>query len=478
MAPRRALGGRWAAFAARAGRPVDGASLGVYRALLGLTLAVAHLRVVTEGWIEPFYVAPKLRFAYWGLEAVAPLSGPAMTALHLGLCGVGVLLALGWRARLMAALMALGTAYTDAVDLTNYLNHHWLAILLCALLAALPVIPASTARGRGGATVPAWALWLLRAQVGLVYFYAAVAKMGPDWLLYGQPLNTWLVARADWPLLGGLFAYRETAVAMSWAGMLYDLTIPLWLLWPRTRRAAFAVVLLFHGATALLFRIGIFPWLMTANATLFFAPDWPRRLWAQIVGVGVAPPAAAGERAAEGGRGAAALTRWRAGLAGAYLLVQLALPLRFALYPGEVLWAEEGMRFSWRVMVREKHGDVTLRVRLRDGREVIELPSRWLDSRQEREMASQPDLILQLAHRVAADYRARGHDGVEVYADAWVSLNGRPPRRLVDPAVDLAAERDSFAAKRWISPAPGGPPAQVGLVASWRGAGAGRGGER
>ena len=39
-------------------------------------------------------------------------------------------------------------------------------------------------------------------------------------------------------------------------------------------------------------------------------------------------------------------------------------------------------------------------------------------------MAGQPDLILQLAHRIADDYRALHGPGVAVYADAMVSLNG------------------------------------------------------
>jgi vitamin K-dependent gamma-carboxylase len=41
-----------------------------------------------------------------------------------------------------------------------------------------------------------------------------------------------------------------------------------------------------------------------------------------------------------------------------------------------------------------------------------------------------------------------------VRADVAVSLNGRPAQRLIDPAIDLAAERFSLAPFRWILPAP------------------------
>ena len=69
-------------------------------------------------------------------------------------------------------------------------------------------------------------------------------------------------------------------------------------------------------------------------------------------------------------------------------------------------------------------------------------------------MSGQRDLILQLAHHVADDLRAQGHEDVEVRADVWVSLNGRAPTRLVDPDVDLSRVEDGIAPASWILPAP------------------------
>jgi len=37
-----------------------------------------------------------------------------------------------------------------------------------------------------------------------------------------------------------------------------------------------------------------------------------------------------------------------------------------------------------------------------------------------------------------------------VRVDAWVSLNGRPARRLIDPTVDLAAEPLDLWPDEWI----------------------------
>jgi hypothetical protein len=94
-------------------------------------------------------------------------------------------------------------------------------------------------------------------------------------------------------------------------------------------------------------------------------------------------------------------------------------------------------------------------------RERIVSPRRYLTSAQEREMSAQPDLVLQLAHHIADDLRRAGHRDIEVRADVLVSLNGRPPARLVDPRVDLARIEDGLSPAAWILPAPAEPPIRL-----------------
>ena len=66
--------------------------------------------------------------------------------------------------------------------------------------------PARSMPGGGptlrASTVPAWTVWLLRFQLGVVYVFGAVAKLNPDWLLHAQPLRIWLGANVDLPLIG------------------------------------------------------------------------------------------------------------------------------------------------------------------------------------------------------------------------------------------------------------------------------------
>jgi len=289
-----------------------------------------------------------------------------------------------------------------------------------------------------------------------VYVFAALAKVSSDWLLHAQPLQIWLGARMDTPVIGWAFDRIEVAYALGWAGFLYDLTIPLWLSWRRTRPIAYVVLLGFHAMTRVFFDIGMFPLIMSCAATVFFEPGWPRAI-AQRLGLArearvVAQPAPA----------FAGATRWAALALAAWCVVQVAVPLRAHAYGGNVLWHEQGMRWSWRVMCRQKSATVVYRVRARGWRREREvMPRRYLTRDQEQEFAGQPDMILTLAHHVADELRARGEQDIEVRVDAFASLNGRRRARLIDPDVDLAQVEDTLANAGWILPAPEGPPADL-----------------
>ena len=55
-----------------------------------------------------------------------------------------------------------------------------------------------------------------------------------------------------------------------------------------------------------------------------------------------------------------------------------------------MIWHECGMRFAWKVKVREKNGNLSYRVRTANGEEKRIQPEAYLTRRQAREMATQP----------------------------------------------------------------------------------------
>ena len=444
--------------------PRDAASLAAFRFLFGAILSLSSVRFLLNGWVERFYTQPTFFFQHWGFEWVRVLPEPWMTAACIAMSVLAAFVAIGFLYRFSIVALFLLFTYVELIDVTNYLNHYYLVSLLAFLMCFLPLhraysVDAWLRPDRFAPVVPAWVLYLMRFQIGVVYFYAGIAKLQPDWLLHAQPLGIWLAARTETPLIGALLTWPAMPHIMSWAGFLNDTLVVPFLLWRKTRPYAFATVVFFHFCTHLLFVIGVFPVLMVSGATLFFDPDWPRRLLARLR---IGPGAAAACPDATPAASSATAGRWStlvAALVGVYCVIQALMPVRAYLYPGDVLWHEQGMRYSWRVMVREKNGSIRYRVRWRGAeREVQVPPSRYLTSHQEREMSGQPDLILQLARRIAGDYEILGHEDVEVRVDALVSLNGRRAVPIVDPDVDLAHEPDTLAIIDWIAPSPPGEP--------------------
>lgn len=436
----------------RLGAPVAAHSLAAFRILFGAILAVEAVRFLAGDRIDALYVAPAFHFKYFGFEWIDPLPQPWLDAVFVAIGALAACIAIGFLTRIAAALFFLAFGYVFLLEQARYLNHFWLVLLLAGLLAWIPTDRALSVaaawrarRGRAEPSVPAWCVWLVRAQLAVVYGFAAIAKMNGDWVR-GQPLRMWLRERADLPWIGPWLAEPWTAWFFSWAGLLLDLLVVPLLLVRRTRACMFILICAFHVTNAALFDIGIFPWLSIAATTVFFAPDWPARAAGRAAGRAAAVPTDP-FRVSRATR--AALAAW--------LAFQVAVPLRHFLHPGEVSWTEEGHRFSWHMKLRSKVAKATFVVTdpLTQERLLVD-PRAELEEWQARKMAGRPDMILQYAHHLAVRFALTGPGGILlrpiVRAEVHCSLNGRDPQPLVDPDVDLAAVRRSLRSAAWIVP--------------------------
>jgi hypothetical protein len=443
----------------------------VLRVVFGLTMLIGAVRFMAKGWIHELYVLPRFHFTYDGFAWARPLPEWGLWLVFVALAGLALAIALGFAYPLSMGAFFLLFTYVELLDKTTYLNHYYFISVLSFLLLFLPLNGRHSLDTRLGwatprATVPAWMVWIVRLQLGFVYFYAGLGKLNRDWLIEGQPLRIWLHARTSTPLIGPLFDRAWVGYAMSWAGMVFDLTIFFWLCRPRTRLLAYAAVVVFHTLTAVLFNIGLFPWIMIGGTLVFF--DWR---WLTPADV---PRISQRERGGRGGKTRRSaeglyvflralcdfsapsafpsffdkrLAAGRGALLVGLLAVQALLPLRHWLYPGDVNWTEEGGRFAWRVMLVEKTGDATFFVRDKaTGRETTVWPGDYLTLLQERQMAWQPDMIVQFAHFLARQYPG----DVAVRAEVYVSWNGRPSRLLIDPQADLLQADEGWRPKGWI----------------------------
>lgn len=427
--------------------PVDIASLVWFRIVFGLLMMVEALRYIGKGRIWSYYLEPEFHFKYYGFSWVEPWSEWGMH-LHfwgLAVCGLGI--ALGLFYRVCASLFFLGFTYVFLLDQSRYLNHHYLVCLFAFLMIWVPAHRALSVdawmRPRiRSSMAPTWALWLLRAQMLIVYGLAGIAKLNADWLA-GEPVRSWLLRRTDYAVLGPYFAEPWMAYVVSYSGLIFDLAVVPLLIWKRTRGLAFSLAILFNLTNSWLFDIGIFPWVTLGATILLFQPRLPHffpTLWSA--------PHQGVQNEVRSGLG----KNWIVGCVAMYLLLQILIPFRYLLYPGDVAWTEQGHRFSWRMMLRSKSGDLSLHVHDPSTGESRPLqPLDYLTASQYYKAKTRPDMILQLCHHVAEDMRAHGHSHVEVRALVWVSLNGRKPQLLVDPEVDLAAEPRTLGNATWIT---------------------------
>jgi len=436
----------------RFGKPAYAAALAFFRIAFGLMLFAGVIRFWMKGWIEELYILPKFFFHYYGFEFIQPLG--SYTCLLFAICGASALMfALGFSYRLSSILLFLSFTYIELIDKTNYLNHYYFVSLVLFLMMWLPAhvnfsIDAWRNPSIQKRQVPLWTIGSIRLMLGIVYCYAGLAKLNSDWLINAMPLRLWLPAKNDTILIGSLFNEVWIAYLFSWFGALYDLTIPFFLLNRKTRPFAFVTVVVFHMLTAVLFPIGMFPYIMMLSALIFFDSASIDKLFIKLKDSFKQLPISLNNEAYTFSQWSLKGISW---MLGAFFLFQLIFPWRHLLQRGELFWTEEGYRFSWRVMLMEKMGYAQFVVKdAVTGKTIAVNNNDFLTKNQEKMMATQPDFMLQYARMLKGHFQQQGMSEPEVRATVFVTLNGRRSRLFADSTVNLANEHDSFKQKTWI----------------------------
>ncbi|WP_339609905.1 HTTM domain-containing protein [uncultured Planktosalinus sp.] len=429
---------------------IDNSGLVVFRVVFGLLITLEAFGAIATGWVKRVLIEPQFTFSFIDFPWLQPLPGDGMY-YYFALMGVfGIMLMLGYKYRLASIGYLVMWAGVYFMQKSAYNNHYYLMLLLLGFMSVLPAnrwfsLDAKFNPEIKSPSMPRWCALVIIFQVWIVYTYASVAKLYPDWL-DASMAQILMSGKANYWLIGDILQQNWVHWSIAYTGILFDLLIVPLLLWKRTRMLGFVISIFFHLFNSIVFQIGIFPYMSIAFALFFFTPKTvqkrflPKKEFYNKEEV-IVP----------------AYKKTLILLFSIYFIIQIALPLRHWAIEDNVLWTEEGHRLSWRMMLRTKSGTVKVTVKdKKTGEETrVDIYSD-LTTKQRRGLATKPDYMWQYAKRLKKQYATQGKD-VAVYFDAKMSVNNRPLTPFINPTVDLAAEKwNYFKHHTWILPAPEG----------------------
>jgi len=426
------------------------APLVVFRLVFGSLLLYSTYRTYERGWIAEMYIDPYYHFSFF--DWIKPLEGDGMYWVYALLALLSISIILGLFYRVSTIIFFFLFTYCELIDKTYYLNHYYLVTILIFWMIWIPShrwfsLDAKLFPKIKSNTCSSWHIHILKVQLSMVYFFAGLAKVNPDWLFKAQPMATWLPGLYEIPIIGKIMHYKELAFLFSWLGCIYDLTIWIFLWMERTRALAYAAVILFHILTAILFpRIGMFPYIMMTTTLIFFSAAWHERILSYLGGGIREMKTIVVKQYSDQRKSFVSMA-----LIG-YLILQLYLPLRYLQYPGNLFWHEQGYRFSWRVMLMEKNG--LTNIILRDPVQGIQKEvdqNLYLTPFQKQQMRAQPDMLIQFAQFLAKQFQQEYGYLPEVFVKSRISLNGRRSQIFTNDTLNLIGLVDPMK-NGWIVP--------------------------
>ena len=425
--------------------PIDGASVAFIRISFAAVMVYWLAMHLVLDKITYNYYEPSFLFPYAGFEWIQPWEGRGLHLHFLVVMVAALGMLFGVFYRFCSVIFALGFTYIFLLDKATYQNHYYFICLLAVLFVVCPAergLSFDSIRKKLPHTIPRWVLLLFQFQIGATYFFGGIAKINIDWLS-GFPMRQVLAEKHEHFLIGSFCGEEWFVMFFVWSGMLFDLFIVPMLLWKRTRILGYCFALTFHLLNASLFRIGIFPWAMIFLTTIYFAPDWPRKLLGWVFG-----PALESEQTEP--KRVSILSRFQYGFVCLFVALQILIPLRHYAFSENTSWTERNHHFAWHMKLRAKNSVVRFYAfDPRSGKHELFKLQDHLKIHQLMRMSRDPWMIRDFAKFIKQRYAENGFENIAVRVFTLSSLNGRKPQLLINPEVDLTQEE---LPEDWIMP--------------------------
>uniref|UniRef100_A0A8C1Q8B4 Vitamin K-dependent gamma-carboxylase n=1 Tax=Cyprinus carpio TaxID=7962 RepID=A0A8C1Q8B4_CYPCA len=460
-------------------RPTDPASLGIFRFLFGMLMALDITQERGLSHLDYKYLdgAPVCRFPLFNFLKPLPMDWMFFVYFVMFLGAVGIMLGCFYR---LACLMFISTYwYVFFLDKTTWNNHSYLYGLIGFQLTLMDANRYWSLDGlrnprKRNAHVPLWNYTLLRTQIFIVYFIAGVKKLDADWVEgYSMKYlaHHWLFE----PFKLILPVELISLMVVHGGGLILDLTAGYLLFFDATRPVAFFFVSYFHCMNSQLFSIGMFSYTMLATSPLFCYPDWPRRFFGRFPEflqpilpfvspapisssscVYPKPPSGSGGQqeahAAPKPTTPSFKHKFRAIFTILYIMEQFFLPYSHFITQGYNNWTNGLYGYSWDMMVHARsHQHV--KITYRDG---VTGDVGYLNPgvfTQSRRWKDHGDMLKQYATCLSENLPQFNISDPEIYFDIWVSINDRFQQRIFDPRVDIVkADWSPFRPNSWLMP--------------------------
>ncbi|UVD80849.1 HTTM domain-containing protein [Myroides albus] len=415
-------------------QPIDNSPLVIFRIFFGFLFACESFGAIATGWVRTNLVDVQMTFSHIYMDFLQVLVGPQMYVYFALMGFVSIAVMLGWRYRLNIVLLTILWAGAYFIQKTSYNNHYYMLLLICFYMCFLPAHQYASMDVKAGRVdkklyMPRYFSWFFIFQVTILYVFGTVAKFYPDWL--DGTFTRLMYQSANIPeVFKEVFTQKWFYITIAYLGIIFDGLIVPMLLWKKTRTLGVIAALTFHLFNSATLHIGIFPYFALSFSVFFYEPEQVRRLFFKKKPVFEVTD----DLTSYGTQNF--LSKGQLYVLSAFMVVQVLLPLRIHFIKGDTLWTDEGHRLSWRMMLRSRGGYTDFIVENKDTKTRSYYPLAEVLSTKQAARLTSPDMIWQMAQVIKKEYAAKGED-VAVYADSFVSINGRPYSRFVDNTVDL-----------------------------------------